>query len=139
LSTLQASPARLEHARVLTDLGAALRAAGQRSVAREPLLEALALARRCGARALERRARTELGAIGIRPRSADRAGADALTPSELRVAMLAGGGRTNNEVAHALFITPKTVDTHLTNACAKLGISSRHDLAAALGMSKAAG
>ena len=53
--------------------------------------------------------------------------------------MLAGEGCTNNEVAQALFITPKTVNTHLTNAYAKLGISSRRDLAASLGMIKAAG
>ena len=59
--------ARLEHARVLVDLGATFRAAGQRSAAREPLLEALALAARCGARTLERRARAELAAIGVRP------------------------------------------------------------------------
>ena len=69
LEVLAPSPARLEHARVLVDLGATLRAAGQRTAAREPLLEGLALAARCGARALERRARAELAAIGVRPRT----------------------------------------------------------------------
>ena len=49
LAVLEPSPARLEHARVLVDLGATSRAAGQRSAAREPLLEGLALAARCGA------------------------------------------------------------------------------------------
>lgn len=63
LEVLAPSPARLEHERVLLDLGATLRAAGQRTAAREPLLEGLALAARCGARALERRARAELAAF----------------------------------------------------------------------------
>jgi DNA-binding CsgD family transcriptional regulator len=128
LSTLKASPARLEHARVLADLGAALRAAGQRSAAREPLLEALTLASQCGAKALERRTRAELAAIGIRPRTADRSGADALTPSELRVVELAAVGGTNREIAQTLFVTEKTVETHLGRAFRKLGISSRRQL-----------
>ena len=55
LAVLAPSPARLEHARVPVDLGATHRAAGQRSTAREPLLEGLELAARCGARSLERR------------------------------------------------------------------------------------
>ena len=50
LAVLADSPARLEHARVLVDLGATLRAAGQRTAAREPLLDGLTRAARCGAR-----------------------------------------------------------------------------------------
>jgi hypothetical protein len=57
LAILESSPARLEHALVLVDLGATLRAAGQRRAAREPLLDGLQLATRCGARVLERRFR----------------------------------------------------------------------------------
>ena len=113
---------------MLVDLGATLRAAGQRSAAREPLLEALTLAARCGARALERRARAELAAIGIRPRTADRSGADSLTPSELRVVELAAAGGTNREIAQTLFVTEKTVETHLGRAFRKLNISSRRQL-----------
>jgi DNA-binding CsgD family transcriptional regulator len=128
LAVLAPSPARLEHARVLVDIGAAFRAAGQRSVAREPLLEALALAARCGARALERRARAELAAIGVRPRSTHHTGADSLTPSERRVAELAGAGGTNREIAQTLFVTEKTVETHLGRAFRKLDISSRRQL-----------
>ncbi|MFL5832309.1 MAG: ATP-binding protein, partial [Solirubrobacteraceae bacterium] len=71
LAVLAPSQARLEHARVLIDLGATLRAVGQRAAAREPLLKALALAARCGASAVERRARTELAAIGVRPRTSE--------------------------------------------------------------------
>jgi len=136
---LRESPARLEHARALVDLGAAMRRGGERAASRGPLRAGLDLALCAGATRLAGRARTELAAAGARPRRLHLTGRDALTPSELRVAVLAGGGRTNNEVAQALFITPKTVDTHLTNAYAKLGISSRRDLAAALDMAKAAG
>ena len=128
LAVLEPSPARLEHARVLVDLGATFRAAGQRTAAREPLLEALALAARCGARALERRARAELAAIGVRPRSTERAGADSLTPSERRVVELAATGGTNREIAQTLFVTEKTVETHLGRSFRKLDISSRRQL-----------
>jgi DNA-binding CsgD family transcriptional regulator len=127
-AVLASSPARLEHTRVLLDLGATLRAAGQRRAAREPLLEALSLAARCGARALERRARAELGSIGIRPRGTERAGADSLTPSERRVVELAAGGDTNRQIAQTLFVTEKTVETHLGHAFRKLDVSSRRQL-----------
>ena len=128
LAVLAPSPARLEHARVLVDLGATFRAAGQRSAAREPLLEGLALAARCGARTLERRARAELAAIGVRPRTTERAGADSLTPSERRVVELAATGGTNREIAQTLFVTEKTVETHLGRSFRKLDISSRRQL-----------
>ncbi|HUA07454.1 MAG TPA: AAA family ATPase [Solirubrobacteraceae bacterium] len=131
-SVLEASGARLEHARVLADLGATLRAAGERSAAREPLLEALSLSTRCGATALERRVRAELASIGIRPRTIARSGADSLTPSELRVARLAADGGTNREIAQTLFVTEKTVETHLGRAFRKLDISSRRQLQDAL-------
>ncbi|HTP21849.1 MAG TPA: AAA family ATPase [Solirubrobacteraceae bacterium] len=127
-SLLEASGARLEHARVLADLGATLRAAGERTAAREPLLEALALSTRCGARALERRVRAELASIGVRPRTNSHSGADSLTPSEMRVAQLAAGGGTNREIAQTLFVTEKTVETHLGRAFRKLNISSRRQL-----------
>jgi DNA-binding CsgD family transcriptional regulator len=128
LAVLAPSPARLEHARVLVDIGGTRRAAGQRTDAREPLLEGLALAARCGARTLERRARAELAAIGIHPRTTDRTGADSLTPSERRVVDLAAAGGTNREIAQTLFVTEKTVETHLGRAFRKLDISSRRQL-----------
>jgi DNA-binding CsgD family transcriptional regulator len=128
VDVLGQSQARLEHARVLLDFGAARRAAGQRTAAREPLLEALALTARCGAKALERRARAELAAIGLRPRTTHRSGADALTPSERRVVELAAAGGTNRAIAQALFVTEKTVETHLGRAFRKLDVSSRRQL-----------
>ena len=128
LKVLEPSGARLEYARVLVDLGATLRAARQRSAAREPLLEGLALASRCGSWGLERRARTELAAIGVRPRTVERSGADSLTPSERRVAELAAGGQTNREIAQTLFVTEKTVEAHLGRAFRKLDVTSRRQL-----------
>jgi DNA-binding CsgD family transcriptional regulator len=128
LEVLAGSAARLEHARVLVDLGATLRAAGQRTAAREPLLDGLALAARCGARTLEHRARAELGTVGVRPRTAEHTGADSLTPSERRVVELAAAGGTNREIAQGLFVTEKTVETHLGRAFRKLDISSRRQL-----------
>jgi DNA-binding CsgD family transcriptional regulator/tetratricopeptide (TPR) repeat protein len=128
LELLEPLPARLEQARVLVDLGATYRAAGKRTAARAPLLDGLALASRCGALALERRARAELAAIGIRPRTTGRSGADSLTPSERRVAELAAGGQTNREIAQTLFVTEKTVETHLGRAFRKLDVTSRRQL-----------
>jgi DNA-binding CsgD family transcriptional regulator len=129
---LRGSPARLERARSLTELGAALRRAGQRTAARPLLAEALDLASRCGARPLAGRAHDELIAAGGRPRRERQYGTAALTPSELRVARLAADGRTNREIARGLYVTPKTVETHLAHAYAKLGITGRAGLAAAL-------
>ena len=64
----------------------------------------------------------------MRPRTTDRTGADALTPSERRVAEIAAAGGTNREIAQTLFITEKTVETHLGRAFRKLDISSRRQL-----------
>jgi DNA-binding CsgD family transcriptional regulator len=125
---LRGSPAVLERAKSLAELGAALRRAGQRTEARPPLAQALDLAARCGARPLAGRAHDELTAAGSRPRRERRQGVDALTPSELRVARLAAEGRTNRQIAHGLYVTPKTVETHLAHAYAKLGISQRNEL-----------
>jgi DNA-binding CsgD family transcriptional regulator len=132
LETLRSSPARLEEARTLTDLGAALRRANQRSQAREPLREGMELAQRCGATAIAERAREELKATGARPRRMMLTGVESLTPSELRVARLAATGRGNREIAQELFISVKTVETHLGHAYSKLDISSREELPAAL-------
>jgi DNA-binding CsgD family transcriptional regulator len=126
---LAGSPSRLEHARALVELGAALRRANQRAGARDPLRDGLELAERCGATALAERARTELLATGARPRRALRTGIDALTPSELRVCRMAAGGASNPEIAQALFVTRATVESQLHAAYLKLDISSRRELA----------
>jgi DNA-binding CsgD family transcriptional regulator len=126
------SGARLEHARAMADLGAALRRAGQRAESREVLRPALDLAHRCGAIALTERIRAELLAAGGRPRRLVLSGLDSLTPSERRVAQLAAGGLSNRDIAQNLFITTRTVEGHLTHAYQKLAITSREQLPAAL-------
>jgi ATP/maltotriose-dependent transcriptional regulator MalT len=125
---LKDSPALLELAHSLTELGGALRRGGQRAAAREPLAEALELAVRCGARRLAAHAREELKATGARPRRAWRTGVEALTPSELRIVRLAAEGRTNREIAQELYVTLKTVEGHLSRAYTKLGIERRAEL-----------
>jgi DNA-binding CsgD family transcriptional regulator len=132
VAALQTSPALLELGKSLVERGAALRRAGQRRAARDPLAEALDLAARCGARPLAARARDELKASGARPRREWRRGAEALTPSELRIARLASEGRTNREIAHTLYVTIKTVEGHLARAYTKLGINGRPGLSRAL-------
>jgi DNA-binding CsgD family transcriptional regulator len=132
VETLAGSPARLEHARALCDLGAARRRARQRVTAREPLRQALEAAHRLGADALAERARTELLATGARPRRPHRTGRDALTPSERRVCEMAAHGLSNRVIAQSLFVTLRTVEVHLNHAYAKLDIPSRAHLAAAL-------
>jgi len=128
----QRSPARLEHAKALAALGVALRAARRPSEARDPLRRALELADTLGAEAVARRARQELYATGARPRSTALRGPDALTPSERRIAERAAGGETNRAIGEALYVTPRTVELHLSNAYRKLGARGRHDLAALL-------
>jgi DNA-binding CsgD family transcriptional regulator len=130
--TLSNSPARLERARVLADLGAALRRSGQRAKAREVLRNALDLAHRCGAAPIADRAREELAATGAKPRREVLTGVESLTPSELRVARLAASGMQNKEIAQELFVTVKTVETHLGHVYSKLEISSRGELGDAL-------
>jgi DNA-binding CsgD family transcriptional regulator len=132
VAVLATSPARLEHARALVDLGASHRRAAERVAAREPLREGLDLAVTCGAVRLADRARTELAATGARPRRERTTGRDSLTPSELRIALLAADGRTSQEIAQSLFVTTKTIDMHLGHTYSKLGINSRKQLAAAL-------
>jgi DNA-binding CsgD family transcriptional regulator len=135
VASVERSPAMYERARCLTELGAALRRAGQRRDARERLREALDLADRCGALRLASRARDELVALGARPRRAALSGRDALTPSERRVAQLAAAGLSNRDIAQALFVSLRTVEGHLTHTYMKLDISSREQLADALATS----
>ena len=132
VAVLRPSPAPLELARALIDLGAAHRRAGSRAVARDLLREGLDIAHGLGSAELAARARAELVIAGGRPRRDAVRGRDALTPSELRVAQLAAAGQTNRQIAQTLFVTLRTVENHLTSSYAKLGISSRPQLAAAL-------
>ncbi|QJY49796.1 ATP-binding protein [Pseudonocardia broussonetiae] len=127
-----------EHARsgteldvALTDLahGALLRRAGRRRAAADALGSARAVLARLGAGPALARCDEELAACGLHPvRGTDRA-PGALTPRELRVARLAASGMSNPEVAAELIVSLNTVEFHLRNVYAKLGIRSRARLA----------
>jgi DNA-binding CsgD family transcriptional regulator len=138
VAALENSPARLELARVTCELGAELRRRGERSAARDVLRRGYALAAECGATRMANRARDELGRSGARLMREPASGVEALTPSEVRVAELAAEGLTNREVAQSLFVSEKTVETHLGRVYRKLGIKSRHALPGALADRQAA-
>jgi DNA-binding CsgD family transcriptional regulator len=129
VTQLERSPARLELARSLVELGAALRRRGERVAAREPLRRALDIASAGGLVATVERAREELRVTGARIRRPTSTGLDSLTPSERRIVDLAADGASNPEIAQSLFVTIKTVEMHLGNAYRKLDISSRRQLA----------
>jgi DNA-binding CsgD family transcriptional regulator len=132
VSVVEGSPAKLEHAKCLFALGSAVRRSRKPTDAREPLRQALELAFVCGAAGLAEEIRTELHATGVRPRTEALSGPAALTAKERKVAALAADGQTNRDIAQSLYVTPKTVEVHLTNAYRKLGIRSRRELAGAL-------
>jgi DNA-binding CsgD family transcriptional regulator len=132
VANLARSPAQLQHARALAELGAALRRAGARREAQEHLRQALDLADRCGGKAVADQARAELVITGARPRRRRIAGVESLTPSERRVAELAAQGMTNRQIAQSLFVSHPTVVTHLSHCYQKLDIRSRDQLSGAL-------
>ena len=109
--------------RALLALGVVRRRNRQKRSAREAIEAALADFERLGAATWIEKARAELGRIGGRTRERG------LTPAERRVAALVAEGRTNREVAAALFLGERTVETHLTHVYAKLGVRSRAELA----------
>jgi Response regulator containing a CheY-like receiver domain and an HTH DNA-binding domain len=128
---LATTSAALEHTRAVADLGAALRRAGHLVEARPKLLAAFAAAERLGALRLACLVREELDAAGVRaPRTTD--DRPLLTPSQRRVADLAARGLSNTEIAQALFVTPKTVEYHLSQVYQRLQVPGRRHLAAAL-------
>jgi DNA-binding CsgD family transcriptional regulator len=117
-----------QHARTLLAFGATRRRAKQRGAARLTLEQALAIFERLGAPLWAEQARTELRRIGGRASSRGE-----LTEAERRIVALVAEGRTNREVAAALFVTEHTVEGALTRAYRKLGVRSRSELAHRLG------
>ena len=115
----------LERARTLLALGRLERRLGARRAARDTLEAAAALFDAATASGWARVARAELGRVPGR-----RVEPSVLTPGELRVAELSGGGRTNREVAGLLYLSPKTVEANLARIYRKLGISTRAELGA---------
>jgi ATP/maltotriose-dependent transcriptional regulator MalT len=120
-------------ARALLALGSTQRRARQKGPARTSLERALQIFERLGAPFWVDKARTELRQIGGRP---SRPGA--LTPTEERVALLVASGRSNAEVAHELYMSPKTVEWNLSKIYKKLHVRSRTELAAKLANNKTA-
>jgi DNA-binding CsgD family transcriptional regulator len=129
VAVLERSDLRTEEARARHALGVALLRSGLRRDGRAALAAALEAAVECGADGVARAAAEELAVAGV---PAARLRFDALTPSERRVAELAAAGGTNREIAQELFVTPKTVENHLTRVYAKLGVGSREALETAL-------
>ncbi|HEY7148862.1 MAG TPA: AAA family ATPase [Gaiellaceae bacterium] len=113
-------------ARAHLALGGLLRRARQKRAAREAIGAAIREFEELGAASWLARARAEQGTLGGRRRE------EGLTAAERRVAALVAEGRTNREVAAALFLGERTVASHLTHIYAKLGIRSRTELARAL-------
>jgi DNA-binding CsgD family transcriptional regulator len=113
----------LDRGRTLLALGIAQRRSKRRRDARTTLEEALALFERIGAELWAEQARGELRRISGRAPAHG-----ALTPAEERVAALVAEGKTNREVAAALFLSERTVEGHLTRVFGKLGVRSRHEL-----------
>lgn len=132
VEVLEGSPSRLELCRATIDLGAGLRGAGRNQEARETLRAGLDMAHGFEAWALATRAEEELRASGARPRRRVLRGPEALTPAQRRVAEMAAAGRSNREIAQALFVTRRTVETHLTEVYSKLEVGSRDELSSAL-------
>jgi DNA-binding CsgD family transcriptional regulator len=114
-------------ARALLALGVVKRRAREKRPARDSIQAALEGFESIGAAGWAAKARAELGRIGGRTRE------EGLTAAERRVATLAAQGRTNREVSAALFLSERTVASHLTRVYAKLGVRSRTELARRLG------
>ena len=127
---LPASP--FEAARTLLVAGERLRRGGQRIAARARLNAALDGFERAGAHPWAERARSELRASGARLRTREPSIRDELTTQELQVALVVAEGVTNREAAARLFLSPKTIELHLSRAYRKLGVRTRTELARTL-------
>lgn len=129
---LRGSPARLELARALVDLGVVVRRQGDTAFARTCLRDALDLSQKCGSSAMAARAYSELVATSAGPRRMRQTGPTALTPTEHQVAELAARGRSDEEIASTLLMPANTVEGVLSGIYRKLGVSGRLQLSDAL-------
>jgi len=124
----QAVPDRFQEARTLLAFGERLRRAAKKREARERLRQALESFEQLDAEPWVKRTRRELRATGEKLGRRSAESGDDLTPQELQVALQVAEGRTNRDVAAALFLSPKTVEFHLARVYRKLDISSRAEL-----------
>ena len=120
----QDSPLPVQRGQTLHALGTVQRRLRHRTAARETLQRALATFEEIGAELWAERTREEAARIGGRAPSPD-----SLTPSEQRIAALVGEGKTNKEVAEALVISTRTVESALSQIYRKLDVRSRTELA----------
>jgi len=117
---------RFDLARTLLAQGETLRRFRKKRAAREAIEAALAIFDELGAKLWSAKAQRELARISGRRRE------QGLTETEWRVARLVAAGRSNKEIASELFVAVHTVETHLTNVYAKVGVRSRTELASRL-------
>ncbi len=117
-----------ERARTELCFGERLRRARRRAEARDQLHAALQTFERLGAEPWADRARNELRATGETVHR-NRSASDELTLQELQVALTVAEGATNREAAAAMFLSPKTIEAHLSRIYSKLGVRSRTELA----------
>ncbi|MGI9100079.1 MAG: LuxR C-terminal-related transcriptional regulator, partial [Solirubrobacteraceae bacterium] len=139
----EAAGARLVAAFARSLAGRALVAAGERAAAIAMLRAAEAELDVCGSVRVRDEMRRELRKLGARaekrgPAAAGDSGIPALTKRELEIAELVTDRKTNREIAAALFLSDKTVESHLRNIFVKLGVSSRVDVARAVERDRAA-
>jgi DNA-binding CsgD family transcriptional regulator len=132
VDVLAGAGVRVEQARAMADLGAAVRRAGRPTEARRTLRDAVVLAEQVGAGVVAGHARDELRAAGGRAPVRSEGSAGGLTPGERRVAELAAAGQSNRQIANRLFITVKAVEWHLGNVYRKLSVRGREELSSAL-------
>jgi DNA-binding CsgD family transcriptional regulator len=133
VTTLDADQWPFDLARIQLAYGERLRRAKATAEARTELAAALDTFRRLHARPWVARASSELRAAGLpvgHPRSAEEK--ESLTPQQREIAMLAASGLTNKEIGNRLFLSHRTVGTHLYQVFPKLGITSRAGLRDAL-------
>jgi DNA-binding CsgD family transcriptional regulator len=121
------------HARLELAHGEWLRRRRRRSESRAPLRAARDTFDALGAKPWAERARRELRASGESSRRHRRDSLDVITPQELQIVQLAAQGLSNREIAQRLYLSHRTVESHLYRAFPKLGVTSRAHLADALG------
>jgi DNA-binding CsgD family transcriptional regulator len=119
-----------ERAQLRLDYAEWLRRRRRINDAKAVLTEALGTFQRLGARSWAQRAQAELRACGVAvtsaPRETDALGE--LTPQQRQIVRLAGDGLTDREIGDRLFLSPRTVSSHLYRSYPKLGVASRHQL-----------
>ena len=121
-----------DHARLQLAYGAWLRRHRRVSESRAPIRAARQVFDALGAAPWGERARQELRASGEQSRAPVPFPRDLLSTQELQIAQMAATGMTNREIGHQLYLSPRTVGSHLYRIFPKLGITSRNQLAGAL-------